>query len=521
MIFMSNNFDYGNFIINICRYSALVSLILVLFFIIFIALPIYIGTKNGYKQKYVTHSFKKLLESHTANNSKLINHLDKFPAIYFSFIVYVFILLLYIIIFTTNNKLNNQTVEAVNNMSNVVYTIILGTIGIVGICSSLKKSYYVVFNYSDVTQKYKFTPVCVNLIIVLFLSLINQTILYTYPNIACYFFIYPSITAAVILSGYLLLVTLILLFSNAKSELTLLDSLRYIYNNYENLSIETDNTIGTITNIQYLSNKYIKRLNKLNKKCNYKLENSFSYKFTRTKRNINKLNKLYNFIKTTSPIMIIGALTGAMFSVLINTNNHIITNGSMSMLIGYFLSLIFIYLFASIFLFILFKIKLLDGAIFHNIIYNAIYGNKAHFIFYSNNEMYHFSDFAVPFFFNQLGVKWLHSLKNLDVFFKIYTNTSDKKLQIDRMKKVINTYKENTSIFFKNKEVNSFIALPIILFLYHSFLNFEDKQSVIEFFKIQNITWDKELQYLSKSIIKDFYKGHTKFNQFLRAMSVK
>ena len=149
-----------------------------------------------------------------------------------------------------------------------------------------------------------------------------------------------------------------------------------------------------------------------------------------------------------------------------------------------------------------------------------IYGKKTHFIFYGNNKKYYFSDFAVPFFYYHSGLEWLHSLQNLDAFFKIYTNTNNANSQIDRMKKVINTYKEYTSIFFKNNTTNAFIVLPIILFLYHAFLNFKDKQSVIAFYKIQNIAWDKELRTLSKSIIKDLYKDHTKYNQFLRAIDI-
>ncbi len=131
----------------------------------------------------------------------------------YSAFIYLPCLLLYAyLVWTVDETVNSEIANTINNFSNVIYTIILGTIGIIIICASLKKNYYVVFNYNDVTHKYKFLPVSINLIFILVLTTINQIILYTCNHIVCYVCIYPLIIFAIILSGYLLLVTLILLF---------------------------------------------------------------------------------------------------------------------------------------------------------------------------------------------------------------------------------------------------------------------------------------------------------------------
>lgn len=112
-------------------------------------------------------------------------------------------------------------------------------------------------------------------------------------------------------------------------------------------------------------------------------------------------------------------------------------------------------------------------------------------------------------------------IKKFKCFFKIYTNVNNQELQIKRMKKIINIYKENLDITFDNQVINPFITLPLILFFYHSYINFKDKQSVIDFYKEQGIIWNKEIHNLAKSVISDFYKDNTKFNCFLTHMGIK
>lgn len=493
-----------------CIIGGLESAILTLF----LALPFCLANRITSKKDNKSNcNFKKLLKKHAANNSKLIHFIDRLPIIYMHIVIYLPRLLLYAyLVWTVDETVNSEIANTINNFSNVIYTIILGTIGIIIICASLKKNYYVVFNYNDVTHKYKFLPVSINLIFILVLTTINQIILYTCNHIVCYVCIYPLIIFAIILSGYLLLVTLILLFSNTQAELTILNSLRFIYNDRKNISIESDNAIGTTTNIQYLCNKYIKRLYKLYRKCNNNLDNKFVYKYSAKKKVFNK-KSFCNCLKTVaSTIIIISIVLSVFTAFVVNAKIEIDIFNFFFVFISCLISSICVFTFL---LLLLIKIK----PIRRNS-YNMIYGKKTHFIFYGNNKKYYFSDFAVPFFYYHSGLEWLHSLKNLDAFFKIYTNTNNANSQIDRMKKVINIYKEYTSIFFKNNTTNAFIVLPIILFLYHGFLNFKDKQSVIAFYKIQNIAWDKELRTLSKSIIKDLYKDHTKFNQFLRDIDI-
>ena len=89
------------------------------------------------------------------------------------------------------------------------------------------------------------------------------------------------------------------------------------------------------------------------------------------------------------------------------------------------------------------------------------------------------------------------------------------------MHKIINTYKENLDISANDQIENPFITLPLILFFYHGYMNFEDKESVTNFFKEQKIIWNKELHHLAKSIITDLHKDNVKFNYFLIDMGIK
>lgn len=511
---MSNCLNYFDFIIEGCITGSSESIILILLITIPICL-VNIITKNHNKPcKKDNYKFKQLLKKYTGNNSKLFNIVDKLPTIYMHIVFYLLFLLSYIyLVWNIDGTVNSETTDSINNMSNVIYTIVLGTIGIIVICASLKKNYYVVFNYNDVAQKYKIRPVSVNLIIVLLLTAINQIILYTYNHIVCYVYIYPLITVTIVISAYLLFVTLNLLFSNTQTELTILNSLRFIYSGKKNISIENDNTIGTTTNIQYLCNKYIKHLSKLNRKCNHNLDSNFIYKYSSNKNIFNK-KPFCNCLKTTTSTIIFFSVVLSIFTYFItfakSENNAL---ASFLILVSNFLSSICIFVF-SLFLYI--KINPTKRST-----YNIIFGEKIHFIFYGSNKMYYFSDFPIPFPSYSSGLKWIHSLKNLDAFFKIYTNTDNQELQIERMKKIINTYKENLDIFFKNQIINPFIILPLILFFYHSYINFKDQQSVVNFYKEQKIIWNKELHNLAKSTIKDLYKNNTKFNYFLTDIVLK
>lgn len=495
-----------------CIVSGLKSAILTLL----IALPFYLAdiiTSTNNKSPKRNFSFKQLLKKHATNN-KLIHFIDRLPIIYMHIMVYLPCLLLYVyLILNVDETVDSETVNTINNLSNVIYTIILGTIGIIIIYASLKKNYYVVFNYNDVTHKYKFLPLSINLILLLVLTAINQIILYTCNHIACYLFIYPLIVFSTILSGYLLLVTLILLFSTTQAELTILNSLRFIYTDHKNISIESDNAIGTTTNIQYLFNQYIKQLYKLYKRCNFNLDNKFIYKYSSSKNIINK-KPICNCLKTTAPTIIIFSFVISIITAFeVNAKTEINAFNFFLVFISCLISSICVFAFL---LLLLIKIKPI-----RRISYNIIYGKKMHFVFYSSNKIYYFCDFSFPFLSYNSGRKWLNSLENLDVFFKIYTNVNNEEIQIQRMKKIINIYKKNLDITFNNQVINPFIVLPIILFFYYSYINFNDKQSVIDFYKEQEIIWSKEIHNLAKSIISDLYKGDTDFKCFLSHMGIK
>ena len=486
--------------------------------VLFIAIPTFlvnIITKTRDKaNKKDTSNLKQILKKHSDINSKTNIFVDRLPAIYFHIFIYSLFLLFYIhLILNVNETVNIEVTDSINNISNIIYTIILSTIGVIVICASLKKDYYVVFNYNDVTKKYKFLPASINLIIVLMLTIINQVVYYSIKHIVCYVYVYLLIITTIIISGYLILVTLNLLFSSTKAELTILNSLRYIYNDNKNICIENDNIIGTTTNLQYLFNQYLKALNKLHNKCNYGLDNKFIYKYSNSKKIFNK--KIFcNCLKTTISTIGIVSLTFAVItSFFISIKNGINIFKFLFTFIGCLSSLILVFVF-SLFLFT--KIKMTK-----KITYNIIYGKKTHFIFCNNKKIYYYSDYSIPLYSYKAGVNWLHALKNLDAFFKIYTNTNNEQLQIRRMHKIINTYKENLDISANEQIVNPFINLPLILFFYHSYMNFEDKESVINFFKEQKIIWDKELHNLAKSIINELYKDNTKFNCFFIDMGIK
>lgn len=394
-----------------CIIGGLESAILTLF----IALPFCVANRitsaNNNKCKKSNRSFKQLLKKQAANNSKLIHFINRLPIIYMHIVIYLPCLLLYAyLVWNVDETVNCEIANTINNLSNVLYTIILGTIGIIIICASLKKNYYVVFNYNDVTHKYKFLPISINLVLILVLTAINQIMLYSCKHIVCYVCIYPLIIFAIILSGYLLLVTLILLFSNTQAELTILNSLRFIYNDRKNISIESDNAIGTTTNIKYLCNEYIKRLYKLYRRCNYNLDNRFIYKYSASKNVFNK-KPFCNCLKTAASTIIIVSFVSSVFTAfVVNAKIEINAFNFFLVFISCLISSICVFAFL---LLLLIKIK----PIRRNS-YNIIYGKKTHFVFYGSNKIYYFSDFSFPFLSYNSGHKWLHSLKNLNVFLK-------------------------------------------------------------------------------------------------------
>lgn len=499
--------QYFSNLIKPILYGCLTGLLESTYILILVVLPIYLITSKNNNNSKINPNFKQLLKKYNTSNTNSFKFIDKFSTIYFCFITYLFVFSIFIFFgYVMNETVDTDTVESINNISNTIYTIISLTLSLIIICASLKKDYYIVFNSNDVSKKYKIRFCSINLIVILTLTIVNQMILYTSNHVICYFCIYPLITLTIFISIYLLIITLYLLFPNTKIELTILNSLDFMYKKNKNFVIKNDNDIGTNINIQYLCNEYILQLSKLNKKCNNIFDNNFICKYSNNKSLAKRL--FYNCFKSTISTIICLSLVSSLLSsliIIVKTKNILST---LLVFVSNSITLCSMLLFI---LFLLCKIKPIKKRTC-----NIILGENIYSISYNRTIKYYFSDLSFPFIYYHDGVKWIRSLKNLDAFYKIYTNTNNPKLQLDKAKYIIHVYKDQLDLFFNEQSTNPFIILPLILFFYHSYVKFKNKDDIINLINEQSFTWNKEIHSLVKSIIKDFYEDTSNLNSFFK-----